>query len=109
VRKRIREYSGIIRQVLKSIWKIFGKFPGITTMDGVLSDVLNDGELSASDDNNVLDNETLQEASCTDVEIISSIDSAQSRRSSCSGKDHEVAGNHANQETSLGTSDRAQL
>jgi len=49
VRKRIREYSGIIRQVLK----VSGKFLGITTMDSVLNDVRNGDELGASDDNDV--------------------------------------------------------
>jgi len=53
----------------------------------------------------------LQEASDTDVEIVNSIDSAQSRRSSCSGTvdSTKAAGNHADQETSSETSDGAQL
>jgi len=65
--------------------------------------------VSASDENDVLDNETLQESSDMDVEIISSIDNTQSRRSSCSGRDHKAAGKYADQETSSGTSEGAQL
>jgi len=78
-------------------------------MDGVLNNVLNRDELSASYYNDALDNKTLQEASDMDVEIVSSIDSAQSRRSRYSGREHKAAGNHADQETISGTSDGAQL
>jgi len=47
-------------------------------MDGVLNYVLNCDEHSASYDNNEFDNETLEEANDTDVEIISSFGSAHS-------------------------------
>lgn len=42
-------------------------------MDGVLNYVLNCDEHSVSDDNDEFDNETLEEANDTDVEIVSSI------------------------------------
>ena len=60
---------------------------------------------SARDNNDGFDNETLEEANDTGVEIVSrlsSISSAHLRRSSCSSKDYEAAGNHANKEASLG-------
>ena len=79
-------------------------------MDGVLNNVFNCDELSASDDNNEFDNETPEEANDTDVEIVSSIGSeicsARSRGSSHSSRDDETAGN---QETSLGVNDEIQL
>ena len=60
----------------------------------------------SSDDNDEFNNETLEEANNTDVEIVSSISSSHLRRSSCSSHSRdEAAGNHANQEASLGAND----
>ena len=56
----------------------------------------------ARDNNDGFDNETLEEANDTGVEIVSSISSTHSRRSSCSSRDYEAARNHANKEASLG-------
>ena len=75
-------------------------------MDGVLNNVLNCNEHSASDDNDEFDNETLEEANDTEVEIIGSADS---QRSSHLSRNDEAAGNYANQGTSLGANNDAQL
>ena len=56
---------------------------------------------STRDNNDGFDNKTLEEANDTGVEIISSVSSAHSRRSSCSSRDYEAAGNHANKEARL--------
>ena len=74
-----------------------------------MNDVLNSDEHSASDDNDGFDNETLEEANDMSEEIISSIGSAHSRRSSCSSRDNEAANNYANQEASLATNNDTQL
>ena len=82
-------------------------------MDSVFNNVFNREELSASDDNDEFDNEKPEEANDTDVEIVSCIGreicSAHSRGSSHSSRDDETAGNHANQETSLGANDEIKL
>ena len=78
-------------------------------MDGILNNVLNCDEHSSSDDNDEFNNETLEEANDTDVEIVSSIGSSHSQRSSCSSHSRDkAAGNHANQEASLGANDDRQ-
>ena len=69
----------------------------------------NSDEHRASDNNDGFNKKTLAEANQTDVEIISSISSVHSRRFSCSSRDGEAAGNHANQEASLAVNDDAQL
>jgi len=74
-----------------------------------LNNVLNCDEHSVGDDNDEFDNETLEEANDMDVEIVSSIGSANSQRSSCSSREDEAAGNQANQETSFGANDDTQL
>ena len=85
---KFSEYPGII-----------GKFLGI-----IITEIRN--IRSARDNNDGFDNETLEEAmaNCNDmgVEIVISISSAHSRRSSCSSRDYEAAGYHANKEASLG-------
>jgi len=63
-------------------------------------------EHSASDDNDEFNNETLEEANDTDAEIVCSICSAHLRKSSCFIREDEAAGNHANQEASLGANNR---
>ena len=74
-----------------------------------MNDVLNSDEHNTDDDNDGYDNETLEEANDMGVEIISSIGSAHSQRSSCSSRDNEAANNHANQEASLATNNDTQL
>ena len=65
-------------------------------MDSVLNDILNSDEHSASDDSDELSNETHEAANDIDVEIINSTGSANSRRFSCSSRDHEEASDHTN-------------